>query len=181
MRHRAVFLDRDGTLNEPVVRDGLPKPATVVEDVVFSHGAREAVALLKQSNFVTICVTNQPDVARGTLSLADAQSINRYVATQLSLDDLRACFHDDGDGCDCRKPLPGMLFRGAASWDVDPCRSYMVGDRWRDIEAGAAAGCRTVLIDRQWPERAARVEPDARVASLSDAVRWIVDDPWSFE
>jgi D-glycero-D-manno-heptose 1,7-bisphosphate phosphatase len=173
---RAVFFDRDGVLNEAVVRDRKPYPPTTVDEVRFIDGAAESVALLREAGFVTLCVTNQPDVARGTLDKAIADSINRHIAERLGLDDLIACFHDDTDGCDCRKPKPGMILDGASRWSVDVTESYMVGDRWRDIDAGTAAGCRTVLVDRSWAERSSESEPHARVKSPLDAATWILND-----
>ena len=173
---RAAFLDRDGVLNDAVVRDGQPYPPQTVEELVFDSGAKASVAALRDAGFVTICVTNQPDVARGTLDREIAAAINERVRTELGLDDLIACFHDNADRCDCRKPLPGMLVEGSRRWNVDLASSYMVGDRWRDIDAGRAAGCRTVLIDRHWRERTADAEPNARVTSITEAARFILED-----
>ena len=176
VRDRAVFLDRDGVLNRAVVRDGKPYPPTSLEDLAFETGARESVARLRDAGFVTICITNQPDVARGTLARSRADEINRRVVDELGLDDLIACFHDDADRCDCRKPKPGMLIEGTRRWNVDLRESYMVGDRWRDVDAGRAAGCRTILLERNWPERRAAGEPDARLGTITEAARWILAD-----
>ena len=173
-KRRAVFFDRDGVLNDAVVRDGNPHPPERLADVCVASGAREAVAALRAAGFVTICVTNQPDVARGTLPRTEAEAMNRFVRDELGIDDLIACYHDDGDRCSCRKPKPGMLADGARRWDVDLGRSFMVGDRWRDIDAGAAAGCTTIYLDRAWPERTPARGPDARVASVTEAAEWIL-------
>lgn len=173
---RAVFFDRDGVLNEATVREGKPYPPESPSGIAIVPGAREAVMSLREAGFVTICVTNQPDVARGSLDAASATAMNDFVVTSLALDDLVACFHDDADGCPCRKPRPGMLVESADRWSVALERSYLVGDRWRDIDAGATAGCRTVLIDRGWEERPPANKPDARVASIADAVTWILAD-----
>jgi D-glycero-D-manno-heptose 1,7-bisphosphate phosphatase len=173
---RAVFFDRDGVLNEAVVRDRKPFPPTSVAEVRFTDRAREAVSELHDAGFVTVCVTNQPDVARGTLDRDVAESINDFVRTELGLDDLIACFHDEADACSCRKPKPGMILEAASRHGLDVAQSYLVGDRWKDIDAGIAAGCRTVLIDRAWNERAATGKPDASVATAHDAARWILED-----
>jgi D-glycero-D-manno-heptose 1,7-bisphosphate phosphatase len=173
---RAVFFDRDGVLNEAVVRDRKPFPPTSVAEVRFSSGARDAVIELRAAGFATVCVTNQPDVARGTLDRDVAESINRYVAESLGLDDFVACYHDDRDDCPCRKPKPGMIFDAASRLSLDVTRSYLVGDRWKDIEAGFAAGCRTVFVDRSWDERGGTAKPDARVETPLDATRWILND-----
>jgi transaldolase len=171
---RAVFLDRDGVLNEPVVRDGKPYPPASAEDVVLCDGAARAVAELRDAGFVLVVVTNQPDVARGTTPRATVDAINGRLRALLPLDDVLVCAHDDADRCGCRKPKPGLLQDGARLHGVDLARSYLVGDRWRDIEAGAAAGCRTALVDRGYAERPSSIEPDARVGSVLEAARWII-------
>lgn len=173
---RAVFFDRDGVLVEATVRDGRPFPPAGLRDIEFVPGARDSVARLRDAGFVAICVTNQPDVARGSLDATTAVAMNRFVLESLGLDDLIACFHDDRDGCACRKPRPGMLLQGAARWSVALEESFMVGDRWRDIDAGAAAGCRTVLIDRGWAEREPESKPDASVDSVMAAAAWILSE-----
>ncbi len=173
---RAVFLDRDGVLNEAVEREGRPHPPSSLADLKFVPGARESIERLKAAGFVVICVTNQPDVARGTLPSAAAEQINGNVVEALRLDDLIACYHDDVDSCQCRKPRPGMLLEGARRWSVRLQDSYVVGDRWRDIDAGSVAGCRTVLVERGWLERQPAFEPDARVASVVSAANWILAD-----
>lgn len=172
----AVFLDRDGVLNEPVVRDGKPYPPAGPADVVLCAGAHDAVRALREAGFVLVVITNQPDVARGTTPRAVVDAINARLREELTLDDVLVCAHDDADGCDCRKPKPGLIRAGARRHGVDLARSYLVGDRWRDVEAGAAAGCRTVLVDRGYAERSASVAPDARVASVLEAARWIITD-----
>lgn len=171
-----VFLDRDGVLNEPVVRNGRPYPPASVDDVVFCAGAEAAIRELRAAGFVLVVVTNQPDVARGTTSRATVDAINDRLQSCLDLDDVLVCAHDDADGCACRKPKPGLIAEGARKHGIDLARSYLIGDRWRDVEAGAAAGCRTALVDRGYTERPSAVRPDARVTSVLEAARWIIAD-----
>ena len=166
---RAVFLDRDGVLSEVVVRDGRPYPPPRLEDLRIYPDVRDSLRRLKDAGFVLVVVTNQPDVARGTQSRETVEAMNARLADALPLDEIRVCYHDDADDCDCRKPKPGLL---TAQPDYDRSRSFMVGDRWRDVEAGRRAGCRTVLIDRGYAEPS--VPPDARVGSLTEAVDWIL-------
>ena len=170
---RAVFLDRDGVLNEPILRDGRPYPPSGLEELTIVPDARTALAHLKQCGFLLVVVTNQPDVRRGTSAQADVERIQEHLASQLPLDDFFTCYHDDSDHCDCRKPLPGLLLKAAARYGIDLAKSYMVGDRWRDIDAGSAAGCRTVLIDRHYNERKSAAAPDCVVVSLAEACNWI--------
>jgi len=177
-QRRAVFLDRDGVINEAVVRDGKPFPPTTLSMVKFAPNARGEIDRLKMCGFTVICVTNQPDVARGTLSAATANMIMEYIADAVGLDDAFVCAHDDSNRCACRKPLPGLLLQAAARYDIDLGASFVVGDRWKDIDAGAAAGCRTILIERNWGECGSSAPPDYTVTSLSAAVDSIIDRPF---
>jgi len=172
-RRRAVFLDRDGVLIHSAVRDGKPYAITETEPAVVLDGVHEACAALKQAGLLLVMVTNQPDVARGTTSRHFVETTNAGLVTALGLDDARVCYHRDEDGCDCRKPKPGLLTAAARDLSIDPAASIMVGDRWRDVEAGRNAGCRTVLIDRRYTETRSGT-PDHVADSLSEAVPWIV-------
>jgi len=171
---RAVFLDRDGVLNEPVVVEGRPLPPDSVTELVLTPGVEAACAELRRAGFLLILVTNQPDIARGTRDRATVDEINDELRRRLALDDVLVCPHDDDDRCACRKPLPGMILEGAARWGVGLPASVMVGDRWRDVEAGRGAGCRTVLLARDYDERPAS-GADLIVDTLADAVPWIVE------
>ena len=171
--NRAVFLDRDGVLNEAIVRDGRPYPPETPDDVRIVPGASAALRLLKELGFRLIVVTNQPDVARGKQSAAVVEEIHRRLAEALPIDDFLSCFHDDADACACRKPKPGLILEGAARHQVDLARSFMIGDRWRDIDAGRAAGCRAVWIDCRYRERTPSQPPDRVVSSISEAAEWI--------
>lgn len=172
MKRRAVFLDRDGVLNRAVVRDGKPYPPASVEELEIPSGTANALARLKAAGYALVVVTNQPDIARGTTTRAAVDAIHARMAAVLPVDEFRVCPHDDRDGCACRKPRPGLLLDPPT---VDVAASVMVGDRWRDIEAGRAAGCRaTILIDCDYDEVIPN-EPDARVGSLREAAEWILD------
>ena len=118
-------------------------------------------------------VTNQPDVARGSTKVADVEAINRRLQRCLPIDEFRTCYHDSSDGCDCRKPLPGALIAAANAHDIDLTSSYMVGDRWRDTEAGQRAGCKTIFLDYGYDEK----QPEHfnhRVGSLAEAAQIIL-------
>jgi D-glycero-D-manno-heptose 1,7-bisphosphate phosphatase len=170
-------LDRDGVINQAIVRNGKPYPPTSVDELTIAPDAPAALQALKQAGFLLVVVTNQPDIARGTRELAAVEAIHQALRQALPLDDFLLCPHDDSDRCDCRKPLPGLLLRGAEKHHIDLSRSFMVGDRWRDIEAGANAGCATVWIDFGYREKRSSVEPSATVNSLSAAVDWILEQP----
>jgi D-glycero-D-manno-heptose 1,7-bisphosphate phosphatase len=170
---KAVFLDRDGVINRAVVREGRPYPPASAAELEIVPGAREGLESLKALGFLLVVVTNQPDVARGARTIAQVDEIHAALRVALPLDDVLVCPHDDRDGCACRKPRPGLLLEAAARHGIAMEASWMIGDRWRDIDAGAAAGCRTILIDAEYRERGPAAEPDARVHSLAEAVEWI--------
>lgn len=168
---KAVFLDRDGVLNRAAVRDGRPCPPASVGELEILPGVPEALARLRAAGYDLVVVTNQPDIARGTTTIEAVEAIHAHMSRLLGLDDIRVCPHDDDDGCDCRKPKPGLLLRGPA---VDMGASVMVGDRWRDIEAGRAAGCGvTILVDYRYDEPIPH-EPSVRVGSLAEAADWLL-------
>jgi D-glycero-D-manno-heptose 1,7-bisphosphate phosphatase len=175
LTRRAVFLDRDGVLNDAVIRDGKPYPPDSVEELRVVDGAADALALLRDRGFLLVVVTNQPDVARGRQQKSIVETMHRSLREALPVDAFFTCYHTDGDICACRKPLPGLLHEAAREWSVDLDESFMVGDRWRDIEAGQAAGCRTVWIDHGYRERGPSRPPDARVRSIGEAAAWIVE------
>jgi transaldolase len=168
MTRRAVFLDRDGVLNAITVKDGTPYPPYRVADVQILPGVAEAVAKLARLGLMRIVVTNQPDIARGTQTAAEVEAINQALARQLPLDEFRVCPHDNADDCDCRKPRPGMLVSAAKQHGIDLAGSFMIGDRSGDILAGAAAGCRTFLIERAY-SKIEQCRPDYVVRDLAEA------------
>jgi D-glycero-D-manno-heptose 1,7-bisphosphate phosphatase len=172
MPRPAVFLDRDGVLNRAHVRNGRPYPPPSASELEVLPGAGQACEDLHAAGFVLIVVTNQPDIARGRQAAADVGAIHDALRRHLCVDAIYVCPHDDADGCACRKPLPGLLLAAAGEHDIDLAASFMVGDRWRDIEAGRRAGCRTILVECGYDERPAD-GPDAIVTSLVDAVSWI--------
>jgi D-glycero-D-manno-heptose 1,7-bisphosphate phosphatase len=173
---KAVFLDRDGVLNEAIVRNGKPFSPDTIEEMVIPADAPAALTRLRQHGFRLIMATNQPDIARGRLARARVDAMNDYVRGKLPLDAIEVCEHDDGDLCSCRKPKPGLLLRAAERDGIALSESFMIGDRWRDVEAGHSAGCRTILIGDGYGERFARA-PDAAFGSLSEAADWILKQP----
>ncbi|MEK6252908.1 MAG: HAD family hydrolase [Actinomycetota bacterium] len=173
-QRRAVFLDRDGVLNRARVVDGKPLPPSSVGELDLLPGVDDACRELHEAGLLLIVVTNQPDVARGTQTIAGVEALNRKLSSRLPLDEIRICPHDDADRCQCRKPAPGLLLDAARYWGIDLQRSVMVGDRWRDVEAGRRAGCKTVFIDSGYSERSPEA-PDYTVRQLGEAVPWILE------
>jgi D-glycero-D-manno-heptose 1,7-bisphosphate phosphatase len=160
---QAAFLDRDGVLNVAPQINGLPTSPATVADMQVLPGVDEACARLKAAGFLLVMVTNQPDIANGKTRRSEVDAINEALRGRLGLDAVYMCPHNDRDNCECRKPRPGLLLAAARRWNIDLMRSYMIGDRWRDVEAGRAAGCRTVFVDHGYRER----RPDADVVATS--------------
>jgi len=176
---RAVFLDRDGVINRVAVRNGMPYPPSHVEAFELYDDVREGCARLKAANFLLVVITNQPDVGRGTQSCEAVEAMNLKMQSALPLlDGIEICYHAGeryGQSCDCRKPRPGMILRAAAELNIDPKTSYVIGDRWRDVDCARAAGCRAIFIERGYKE-SLREAPDFTVANFSEAVSAVLRD-----
>jgi len=172
---RAVFLDRDGIINRAVVRDGRPYPPAMLEEFELLPGVEQTIVALRKADFLIIVVTNQPDVAMGAQRREVVEAMHDRLRVAGLCDDIKVCYHKDADGCNCRKPKPGMLIEAALKWQVDLTRSFMVGDRWRDVAAGKAAGCYTFFVDYEYREQRAD-KPDAVVGSLEEAGRLILQE-----
>jgi D-glycero-D-manno-heptose 1,7-bisphosphate phosphatase len=175
MVKRAVFLDRDGVLNANIERDGRPVAPTTLAEFRILPGAAEAVFRLKQAGFTLVVVTNQPDVATGRTPRGVVDAMNAQLRAAMPIDDIKVCFHADEDRCTCRKPLPGMILEAARERGIDLPGSFMVGDRWRDIEAGRNAGCKTILLDVGTAQEGT-TQPDRIVKTLNEAVNCILLD-----
>ncbi|MGQ0813383.1 MAG: HAD-IIIA family hydrolase [Gemmatimonadota bacterium] len=167
---RAVFLDRDGVLNHLVLRDGKPVSPRVLEDFAIVEDAAASLGRLKSAGFRVFVVTNQPDVARGAMPAATLDAMLERLRAKVPLDDIAVCIHDDIDACECRKPKAGLLRELAARWHVDLGRSIMVGDTWRDVQAGRAARCTTVLVGAA----SEHAGSDFKATTLSEAVDLIL-------
>ena len=174
-RRRAVFLDRDGVINRALVRNGKPYPPASAEELEVLPGVPDALHRLKERGFALLVVTNQPDVAKGTLSRDTVERMHAKLASSLPLDDILVCYHSDEDHCRCRKPKPGLLVEAAQERGLDLSASFIVGDRWRDVEAGHNAGCTAVFIDYGYREKSPAQPPQVRVGSLSEAADWIIE------
>jgi len=186
----AAFLDRDGVINDPVVDlvDGRLESPHRPTDVALAAGAVEGVRALRDAGLALIGISNQPSAAKGKVSLADLRAVHDRVvallaAEGLALDDWRYCFHHPRGvvpeltgSCDCRKPAPGMLLDAARAHGIDLAASWTIGDSDADVEAGRAAGTRTLLVEHPGSahRRTANVRPDARVRNLSDAAAFVL-------
>jgi D-glycero-D-manno-heptose 1,7-bisphosphate phosphatase len=173
MPRRAVFLDRDGVVNRAVLREGKPYPPASFAELRLLPGVREACNQLHEAGFALILITNQPDIARGLVSAEQVSEMNERLQRFLRLDGVGVCPHDDRARCACRKPQPGLLLEASRVWNIDLESSFIVGDRWRDIEAGHRAGCGAIFVDYGYAEQ----RPDGpftSVRSLREAANFIL-------
>ncbi len=173
-RAPAVFLDRDGVINRAVIQNGRPYPPQTLDEVEILPGAIWLCEHLAGKGYLLIGVTNQPDVARGHQSVETVEAINGWILARLPIKDIFVCYHDDKDNCACRKPKPGLILCAASSYHVDISSSWMVGDRWKDIAAGAAAGLRTVFVDYDYDEAYKGPRADYVVTDVAQAAKIIL-------
>jgi len=148
----AVFLDRDGIINRAIIREGKPYPPSTMEEFELIPGSIASLLLLADAGYILIGITNQPDVARGTQSKENVDRFNDLIQFRLPVREIFVCYHDNADDCTCRKPKPGLIFQAAEKYDLDLSQSWMVGDRWKDIAAGQAAGLSTIFVDYHYAE-----------------------------
>jgi D-glycero-D-manno-heptose 1,7-bisphosphate phosphatase len=170
---RAIFLDRDGVLNRAMVREGRPYPPAALEALEILPGVPDAVRRLHDAGFLVIGATNQPDVARGTQRREVVEAMNAQLMAAMPITAILVCY-EDGEDCPRRKPNPGLLLEAAGAYGIDLSASFMVGDRWRDVEAGRRAGCQTVFLDRGYAESPPARPADHTATDLPAAVTWIL-------
>jgi D-glycero-D-manno-heptose 1,7-bisphosphate phosphatase len=173
----AVFLDRDGVLNEVRMEGTTASTPRTVAELQILPTAKADLGRLRAAGYVLLVVSNQPDVARGDLSLGAVDEINRALRHALPIDAAYVCPHDTSDGCPCRKPKPGLIHAGAREWGVDPGRSWLIGDRWVDLAAAEAAGVEGLLVERPWSWDATSIggPPDGLTARFTGDLRGCVD------
>ncbi len=173
---RAVFLDRDGVLTVPMFRDGRSYAPRRLEDLKFYPDAELAVRELKAAGFLTIVVTNQPDVGAGLVDASVVEAMHDCLRSHMAIDDIEVCTESREQATERRKPGAGMLLDAAERWRIDLGQSYLIGDRASDIEAAQRAGCKGIWIDLGYTSEPAPTGQSATVQSVSDAVRWILGD-----
>jgi D-glycero-D-manno-heptose 1,7-bisphosphate phosphatase len=171
---KAVFLDRDGVINANVMRDGKPMAPTTLAEFRILPGVVKAARRLKDAGFLLVIATNQPDVTTGRTPKVTMEAMHAEIRRLMPIDDFMTCIHTDADQCSCRKPKPGLILQAAAKHGIDLPSSTFVGDRWRDVLAGQAAGCRTILVDHGYVQDRPAV-PDKIVKSLTEAAAFILD------
>ena len=169
-----VFLDRDGVLTEAEVRDGVPQSPRLASEMRIAPQAPAACQRLADAGLLLVCVTNQPEIARGGLDPRELEAMNERLQRELGLDEVVVCPHGDADSCGCRKPKPGMILDAARRHGIALAASFTVGDRWRDVDAGRAAGTLTIFVDRGYDESLSE-QPDVTVGGIREASEWIIE------
>lgn len=163
---RACFLDRDGVVVFPVMRDGQPTPPWKLEEVRFAPFLHEALTSIRGLGFLVVLVTNQPDIAYGNVSRREWQSVQSRIEEEVHFDGVFVCFHGRGDICNCKKPKPGLLLDAARELRIDLAGSVVIGDTSADTGAARAAGCRSIIVGAEYNRG---VASDYRVANLQEA------------
>ena len=159
--------------NRALVRYGHPYPPPSLDTLEIQPDVTKALNLLEDSEFLLIVVTNQPDVGRGTQKRETVEKMHTYLLNQLPLDDIYVCWHGQDGECECRKPSSGMLFQAEKKYGIDFKQSYLIGDRWKDIDAGKKVGCKTIFLDYQYDELL-HSQPDFTTTSTIRASEWII-------
>jgi D-glycero-D-manno-heptose 1,7-bisphosphate phosphatase len=169
----AVFLDRDGIINRAMIRDGRPYPPSHLDELEILPGSITSLLKLADSDYILIGITNQPDVARGTQTREMVEAFNTLIQSRLPIHEIFVCYHDNIDNCECRKPKPGLILKAADKYKLDLSKSWLVGDRWKDIAAGQAVGLKTIFVNYHYAEDYAGVPADFIVEdtmSLADII-----------
>ena len=171
--NRAIFFDRDGVLNQLVKRDGGLYSPRKSEDYSIFEESIAVVRDFKKLDFHLLVISNQPDISRGFLAESELKKMTSMLLSQIPIDEVFYCIHDDWEACSCRKPLPGLIIKAAHKWNIDLDKSYYVGDTWRDVEAAKNAGVRCLLLNRDYNKN---VLCDRRINNMQDIIKSISED-----
>lgn len=171
--NRAVFLDRDGVINKAIIKDEKAYSPRTLSEFKISKNIAEDIARIKRAGYLVIVITNQPDIARGTVKKSEVDKMSEAIRAKLDVDEILVCPHDDGDDCDCRKPRPGLILRAVSQYKIDLEKSFLVGDGWKDMGAAQAAGCRGILINAVYNQG---IDCFKRVRNFHEAVDAILKE-----
>lgn len=165
IKKAAIFFDRDGVLIDAPLINKIPTSVQTIKDIKLCKNILEICNHYKNSYYL-IMVTNQPDYSRGVNSKKNIIGINNFLKKKLNLDMIYVCYSDNDKNID-RKPNPGMLLKAKKKYKINLKKSFMIGDRWRDIGAGNRAGCSTIFIDRNYSEKLI-YKPNYSIRELKD-------------
>ena len=171
MKNKAIFIDRDGVINKVIIRNEKPSSPWKLEEFEIFPEVKECLTAFKEMGFLNIVFTSQPDISRGNLKSEELEKMHKIILEMLPVDEIMVCPHDDKDNCQCRKPKPGLIIEAAKKWSIDFKKSYVIGDSWKDMGAGRAAGCPTILISKEYNKDLK--DYDFKVKSFKEAVEII--------
>lgn len=166
---RALFLDRDGVINKPILRNGKTYPPENLDSFEFIENIHKLVGHAKTLGYYVFVVTNQPDIARKKTNISTVNAMHNHIMENLKVDKIYLCPHDDADQCQCRKPAPGMLMTAASEFDITLEKSILIGDRWKDIDAAKRAGCDSIFVDYGLAEDL-KAQPTHRITDILEAI-----------
>lgn len=170
---RAIFLDRDGVINEVLFRgrnNDKPIAPWKMDEFKLVPGIKKPLESLSQLGFLLFIVTNQPDIAKGLVNLNTVNKMNRIIMSKFPIKEIKVCPHIDSDNCNCRKPKPGMILELSRKWKIDTEQSFLIGDNWRDMKVGKRAGCKTILLDRFYNQK---IKADYKIDNLEESINII--------
>lgn len=171
MRNKAVFLDRDGVINEVIFR-GSDKPIAPwsLEEFKVIKGLNKPLTKIVELGYFLFVISNQPDISKGLVDIPTVESMNSIILDKLPITKIIYCPHEDYHNCSCRKPKPGMLITLSEEYNINLLSSFLIGDNWKDIEAGKTAGCKTILLERKYNKS---VKAHFAIKSLIDVLKII--------
>lgn len=169
-KNRAFFLDRDGVINKSLLKKGKPLAPREFKQFKIIKNVDKSLIFLKKQGFKNIIITNQPDIKKGLIKNSTSKRINKEIKKKLQIDDIFICKHTDEDNCNCRKPKTGLIKKAKKKWNIDLKKSYLIGDRWRDIFLANKLKINCFYIDKNYKERKPK-KYNYKVKNLYAAIR----------
>ncbi len=171
--NKAVFLDRDGVINKPIIIDGKCYAPRLLKDFKIFPKVKSDIKKLKNRGFKVFVITNQPDIGNKLLKKKTLNEMHSLLKTKVPIDKIYFCPHTKNDRCKCRKPKPGMIIKASNNLKIRLKESYVIGDRKTDIDAGLKAGCKTIFVNNNYYEKRP-TKQEKTVKSLHAAVKYIL-------
>lgn len=171
---RAIVFDRDGVVNEAVIRNGIPTPPRTLSELAFVPGFEQLYDCALKKGYRLFIATNQPDIHRGLTTRFFVNDVHKHITTLFpQIEEVVMCDHDNLHNCFCRKPNPGMLFYLKGKYDLELSESFFIGDRNSDVQCGQLAGCKTIFLDHGYPKAKINALPTYSVSKLSEVTKLI--------
>ena len=166
-KKKIAFFDRDGVLNKTLIKQRKPIAPRNINEFKINLQAKEIISYLKSNDYIVIVVTNQPDIGNGLVEKKVVYQMNQRLKSNLLIDDIFVCFHSQKDNCNCRKPRTGLFEKALKKYNVDKAKSFIIGDRFSDIEAGFNFKIKTILLGNGYSE-SHKIKPDFKILNLKE-------------